>query len=80
MSTMKKWFFTFGCGQENGGKVQPIMASEYGKAREKMFELYGTHWCMDYSEETWNKMKNDPNRRWPMEDELPLIIVPDIVT
>lgn len=74
---MSVWYFTFCLGQTMGGWCQPIKAPTYGAARAKMFELYGDKWCFQYSEEDWNRWKNDPHRMWPMERELELIEVQD---
>jgi hypothetical protein len=68
-----KHYFTFGCGQENEGYVQPIIASSYGKAREKMVEMHGARWAFQYSEEQWNEMLADKNRCFELEKELPTI-------
>lgn len=63
------WRFTFGCGQANAGKCQPIYGT-FSSARAKMFELWGAHWAFQYSEEEWEAMKSNPNRFYPLEDEL----------
>lgn len=70
---MEKWYFTFGGGQINEGYCQPIIATSYGNARKKMIELYGIEWGFQYSQEEWEKSKNDKNRMWEMEKELPVI-------
>lgn len=75
MSDWSVWYFTFaGNDPVYGGYCQPIKARSWGEAREKMFELHGAHWCGQYDEEFWNKMKNDSTRWWPLEKELPLIV------
>ena len=68
------WRCTFGCGMENAGYCQPILGT-YSSAREKMFELYGTKWAFQYSEQDWENIRNDPNRKWPMEKDLKLMEV-----
>jgi len=69
-----KYYFTF-CGyHELAGYCQPIEAKDYGTAREKMFELHGSRWGFQYSEDEWQGIKNDTNRWWPMEKELETII------
>lgn len=68
------WYFTFGCGQQNAHKCQPIQAPNYEQARLEMFRLYGDKWCFQYSTKEWTKMKNDSNRFWPMEEEMPLVV------
>jgi hypothetical protein len=65
----EEWIFTFGCGQKHAGKCVRIKGT-YGEARAKMFELFGEEWCFQYSAEEWDKMKNDPNRTHPMEEEM----------
>lgn len=66
----KEWIFTFGCGQGDlAGKCIRI-SGEYGEARDKMFEMFGNKWAFQYSAEEWEKMRNDPKRTWPMEQEI----------
>lgn len=69
---MDEWIFTFGCGQPLAGKCVRISGS-YGDARKKMCSVFGDKWAFQYSVEEWEKMKIDPNRKWPMEEELDLI-------
>lgn len=78
MGDMQTWYFTF-CSDDpkNGGYCQPIKASSFGAARAKMFEMYGSRWAFQYSEKQWLKMKNDPSRWYPMEQELELVEVSD---
>ena len=71
----KKWYFTFGCGQVNAGKCQPIYAKSANKAREKMFDIYGEKWCWQYTEEEWKEIEDRPDRYWPMEEELPELVM-----
>ena len=66
------WRFTFGCGKQHDGYCKPILGT-FSSAREKMFELYGGEWCLQYSENEWNTIKNDPRRFWPVEKELQLV-------
>lgn len=66
------WIFTFGVGQEHGGKYVRIKGT-YGEARKKMCDKYGNKWAFQYPEEEWNEYKNDPNRDWEMETELETI-------
>lgn len=72
---MGRYYFTFGSNCPNAGKCQVIEASNEYYARAKMFQLYGRNFCTSYDEENWNQMKNDPNRKFPLETELPEIIV-----
>lgn len=52
---MNEYFFTFGCGQEHGGRVQKIIASSCAKARELMFKHFGDAWCFQYTAEQWKE-------------------------
>lgn len=65
----EEWIFTFGYGQQHAGKCVRIKGT-FGEARAKMFELFGEKWCFQYSAEEWDEMKNDPNRMYPMEEEM----------
>lgn len=65
----ESWIFTFGCGQKHEGHYVKISGSFY-EARQKMFDRFGSEWCFQYSEEEWERMKNDPKRDWDMETEL----------
>lgn len=66
------WICTFGCSRDiygdNAGKAVKIYASSYGEAREKMFKKYGDKWAFQYSAKDWDKIENDPNRCWDMEE------------
>ena len=48
------WIFTFGCGQEHGGRFVKIYGS-YSEARQKMFDRYGKKWAFQYSAKEWDK-------------------------
>ena len=54
---MEKFIFTFGCGQENAGKCQPIYANSMAEARAEMVEQYGFKWAFGYSEKDWEDCK-----------------------
>lgn len=73
----KAWIFTFGCGREiyggNAGKAVKVYAKTYAEARNKMMKKYGTKWAFQYSEKEWEKMKNDPERYWDMEEIVEVI-------
>lgn len=56
---MPKYIFTFGSGQENAGRCQPIVATNEIQARQRMFEVYGNKWAFMYTEEEWNKSVAD---------------------
>jgi len=68
-----KYYFTFGGDHKLAGYCQPIEAQDYYAARAKMFELYRAKWGFQYLEGDWLKIKNDPKRKWPLEQELPTI-------
>lgn len=67
---MKLFYFTFGSGQRLQGYCQPIYATDWVQARERMIELYGVVWAFQYTEEQWNGFKNNRDRLWIMEKEL----------
>lgn len=52
---MKKYYFTFGCGIDTPHRncYHVEVAEDYGKARERMVEKFGTDWAFQYSEEEW---------------------------
>jgi len=75
---MEKFIFTFGGNHSLRGKCQPIFAKDYSEARNKMVEIHGVRWAFQYTNEDWEKIKNDKNRFWPMETELEAIYVKDI--
>lgn len=74
---MKKlYYFTFGCGQDKSGFVQPILSSSWEQARAKMIELNGKQWAFQYTEKQWNDWKNrviNEGIPVPLEKELPTI-------
>lgn len=41
------WIFTFGCGQVHAGHYTVIHGT-FHSSRERMFELYGQKWSMQY--------------------------------
>ena len=41
------WYFTFGCGQEWANHYV-IFHGTFTSARERMVEIFGTKWCMQY--------------------------------
>ncbi len=67
------WYCTFGCRQKHAGKYVKVRGT-FNSARKKMFDKYGAEWSFQYSEEEWEKIKNDPDRWWPMEEELEVIV------
>lgn len=70
---METWYFTFGCGQPLGGNCQPILAPSYSAARAMMCSIYGDKWAFQYSQEQWESNRDNPDRYWPMEHELPVV-------
>lgn len=64
---LNKYYFTFGCGQQNAGRVQPIMASSMEEARERMIDAWGHEWSFSYTEDEW--LSNE----YCTETELPTI-------
>lgn len=69
---IKKFIFTFGCGQENAGYYQEIYAKNSDEAREKMFEMYGDKWAFQYTEEDWERNKERAvQNHYPIERKLP---------
>lgn len=51
----KKCYFTFGCGIDTPHRncYHVEVAEDYGKARERMVEKFGTNWAFHYTEEEW---------------------------
>jgi len=47
------YYFTFGMGHTLARHCQPILASSYGSARERMVELHGSMWAFQYTEEEY---------------------------
>lgn len=68
---MNEYIFTFGCGQKNAGECQVVVAENWDSARKAMFDMYGEKWEFQYSREEWEIMRNDPDRWYPIETELP---------
>ncbi len=42
---LRNYYFTFGCGTENGRKYVLIKAEGLGDARALMFSQFGEHWA-----------------------------------
>lgn len=59
--------FTFGAGHLLSGTAIKVKGDKQ-ESRKRMFDFYGDRWAFQYSEEEWEKMKNDPNRDHPMEE------------
>lgn len=72
---MKKeewWVFTFGCGHPHAGYYVKIKGS-FDEARKKMFQKYGAKWGLQYSWDEWTKIRDNPERWYPLEEELEVI-------
>lgn len=69
MSKEQWWIFTFGCGQQHENHYVKIKGT-YEEARDKMFELYGKEWALQYSEEEWNEWEKRRPIYIPAETEL----------
>ena len=66
------WIFTFGCGHTYAGYYVKIKGT-YTEARRKMNQKYGIKWAFQYSVDEWEKAYEDPNRDYPLEEELEVI-------
>lgn len=66
------WVFTFGCCQPHAGYYVKIRGT-FAEAREKMVKKYGIKWAFQRSWEEWEKIVNDPDRWYPLEEELEVI-------
>ena len=69
----ESWVFTFGCGQAHEGYFVRIYGT-FDEARKKMCEKYGQAWCMQYSEEDWQRWLDRKPDWVPVEKELEVII------
>lgn len=45
---LKKWWFTWGSGQEHDNCYTIIEAGSWSQAREIMFKAWGPKWCGQY--------------------------------
>lgn len=54
---MGKHIFTFGVGQPLWDKYAVIEASSPEKAREKMFDVFGREWSMQYTSKEFAQAK-----------------------
>lgn len=70
------FYFTFGCGQKNAGRVQKILASSYEKARALMFKHFGEEWCFQYTAGAWEEAKHQAKQGgYSLEKEMDAVIV-----
>ena len=68
---MEKFIFTFGGNHPLRGFCQPVFASNYEKARERMCYWYGDKWCFQYTNQQWEDWKTKArNMEMKVEDEL----------
>jgi len=56
---MNTYIFTFGLGTKLKGMYQPIEATNEQKAREIMFSIYDENWASCYTEDYFNKCRED---------------------
>ena len=63
---MKMFYFTFEKGQTSEGKYQPIKAPDGNIARMKMFEIHGSEWDLQYTEEQWKQKGQSALERLPL--------------
>ena len=49
------YYFTFCGDSENSHRYRKIVAKDYHRAREKMFELHGKKWAFQYTEESFKE-------------------------
>lgn len=50
---MKKYYFTFGCGQHYERNYVVIEAKSWDEARVEMVRRFGTQWAFQYDEKDW---------------------------
>lgn len=50
------WYFTFGLGSKYPRKYVKIIGS-YDYARKRMFDIFGSDWAFQYSEDAWKNSK-----------------------
>ena len=48
MSNKKEYIFTFGCNQKHENGFYSILADNPSDARDRMFEVFGSKWSMQY--------------------------------
>lgn len=56
---MKKFYFTFGCGQKHEGCYVIIEAEDSTEACNEMIRRYGREWSMQYTEDQWILTRNN---------------------
>lgn len=49
-SEHERYVFTFGCGQPNANHYV-VLEGNYMETRDRMFELFGNKWSMQYESE-----------------------------
>lgn len=67
----RNWIFTFGNDHEFAGNYVKIFGT-YEEARAEMFSRFGDKWAFQYSEEAWQEIVDNPDRKWPIEEEMML--------
>lgn len=53
---MKKYYFTFGCGQGHPNGYHIIVSDSWNNAKTEMVHRFGNNWSMQYTEAEWNKI------------------------
>jgi len=48
----QNWYFTFGAGQSFDG-MYCVFYGTQEETRQKMFDIFGNKWSMQYSEKEW---------------------------
>ena len=56
---LKKFYFTFGCGQNNAGYCQPVYAKDYETARKRMFGIHGENGHFSTQKNNGRKTKQE---------------------
>lgn len=73
LKDLNTYYFTFGIGQRNEGCYQPIMAKTMQIAYNKMFDMYGTHWASNYTQEEWDEVLKNWGRLYEGKGLKPVI-------
>ena len=56
----EKWYFTFGMGHFNANKYV-VLLGDVETTRQRMHELFGNGWSMQYNEEQFEKIQKKWN-------------------
>ena len=63
-SKQKKFFATFGWGQDHAGCYVIILADDENEARAKMFDAYEDKWAFMYDKAHWYQDGIAQNDKW----------------